>query len=104
MVLVLAFRLGGHDEHPAGDRWFSADKAKHFFVSAFIQSASYSLLRTTDLSHRASLAGASALTLAIGVGKELHDRSGRGDPSWKDMTWNVVGMAAASGLLSAAKH
>lgn len=102
--MVFALHLGGHDEHPGGDGWFSADKAKHFFVSAFIQSASYSLLRTTGLSHKVSLAGASAMTLSLGVGKELRDKRDGGDPSLKDLTWDAAGMAAASGLLSATRR
>lgn len=105
LALALTLHLGGsRQEHPGGDRWFSADKAKHFFVSAFIESASYGLLRTARVSHAGALAGASALAVAAGVTKELKDRRGGGTPSFKDMTWNVAGVAAASGLLSATKH
>ena len=37
--LVLVFGLH------AGDHWFGADKFKHFFMSAFVESVTYSALR-----------------------------------------------------------
>ncbi len=40
-----------------------------------------------------------ALPLAAGIGKELWDETGRGDASWRDLTWDLVG--AASGALLA---
>ena len=43
---ILLFTLHFHDEHPGGDRWLSSDKAKHFFAAAFVQSVSFSGLRT----------------------------------------------------------
>ena len=59
LFLVFALHFGG-DEHPAGDRWFSSDKAKHFFTAALVQSASFGGLRATGLSRGQSLAGANA--------------------------------------------
>lgn len=105
VVLALTLHLGtARDEHPGGDRWFSADKAKHFFLSAFIESASYGALRTTGLSHATSLAGATAVTFAAGAGKEIRDARTGGSASVKDMTWNVAGAAAASALVSASRR
>ena len=48
------------------DRWFAPDKVQHFLSSAFVQSMSYGTLRTTGLSHGASLAGATVATTGVG--------------------------------------
>ena len=97
--LALLFALHFGDEHPGGDRWFSADKAKHFFAAAFVQSASFSLLRSTGLSRPAGLGGASLATAAVSVGKELYDRKTGGTPSLRDLTWDAAGAGAASLVL-----
>ena len=83
----------------ASDPWFAGDKLQHFFTSAFVQSMSYASLRTTGLSHGAALAGASATTAVIGVGKEVHDRNVKGDFSLRDLTWDAAGAGAATVLL-----
>ena len=44
------------------------------------------------------VAGAS-LAMAAGIGKELWDLAGHGDPSWKDLTWDAIG--TATGVLTA---
>jgi len=82
------------------DRWFGSDKAKHFLVSAFIQSASYAALRAVGARNGPALAGASLVTLSFGVGKESHDRMAGGPFSPKDLTWDVLGAVAASTLLA----
>ncbi|HXT17949.1 MAG TPA: hypothetical protein VN706_20125 [Gemmatimonadaceae bacterium] len=97
--LLLLFALHGTDDHPGGDRWFSADKAKHFFAAAFVQSVSFSALRAVGASHGASLAGATFLSAGVSVGKELRDRKTGGDPSLKDLAWDAAGIVAASALL-----
>jgi putative lipoprotein len=81
------------------DRWFGADKLKHFFLSAFIQSVAYSALRAADAPHGTALAGASVATLGFGVGKEIADLRGRGEFSVRDLTWDAAGGATASLVL-----
>lgn len=98
-ALLLVFALHRGNDHPAGDRWFAADKAKHFFMAAFIQSASFSALRAAGATRGQSLAGATAVTAALSVGKELYDRRSGGDPSWKDLTWDAAGLLVASSML-----
>ena len=61
---LLVFSLHFHDEHPGGDKWFSADKAKHFFTAAFVQSASYGGVRALRASQNSSLAAATAVATA----------------------------------------
>lgn len=96
--LVLLFTLHFGDEHPGGDRWFAPDKMKHFFMAAFVQSASFSGLRAAGMSKSSSLAAATALTAGVSIGKEIHDRRSGGEFSIRDLTWDAAGMAAGAAL------
>ena len=42
----------------AGDHWFGADKVKHFFMSAFVESVTYSALRGANVRHDPALIAA----------------------------------------------
>lgn len=82
----------------ARDAWFGRDKVRHFGSSAAIQLMGYGGLRASGASRRGSVVTASVLTLSAGVGKELWDaRRGR-QPSWRDLTWDVAGLVAGTGL------
>lgn len=102
--LMLIFAL--HTAHGPGtasdgsDRWFAMDKAKHFFMAAFVQTVSFSALRAIGVGYRPSLAGATVTAAAVGIGKELYDLKTGGDASWKDLTWDGIGIAAASVVLT----
>jgi uncharacterized protein YfiM (DUF2279 family) len=98
--LALIFTLHFGQEHPGGDRWLSADKAKHFFTAALAQTMSFSAFRAVGLSRRGALVGATLVTGALSVGKEVYDQRTGGDPSLKDLSWDAAGMAAASALLA----
>lgn len=97
--LLLVVTLGGGPEHRGGDRWFGPDKLQHFFVSAFVQSMSYAALRRAGAENDAAIGGASAVTMAVGVGKELRDRRVRGELSVRDLVWDAAGAGSASVLL-----
>ena len=100
LVLVLSLWAPGGG---GGDSWLSADKLKHFFVSAFVQSVSYSVLRTVrtpHVSHDGALVGASTVTLMVGVGKEIHDDRSGETFSVRDLAWDAAGAGAATALLS----
>jgi len=97
LALFLSVQLW-HD--PSGtDRWLAVDKAKHFIAAAFVQSASFSLFRAAGLHRGAALAGATVVSSAVSVGKELYDFRPGGDPSLRDLTWDAAGILAASVLL-----
>ncbi len=96
--LILAFTLH-FGSAPSSDPWFGTDKAQHFFMSAFVQSVSFSALRATKLSRTNSLVGATVVASAVGIGKEIYDAKYGGDPSLKDLTWDAAGIAAATLLL-----
>ena len=99
--LFLVFSLGGGVPH-ATDSWFGEDKAKHFFMSAFIQSVGYGTLRAAGARHELSLGGATAATAAIGVGKELHDGRVKGEFSVRDLAWDAAGATTITVLLARA--
>ena len=105
MIPGLAFVLTLHFgpvQGPAGrdDGWLSNDKAKHFFTSLFVESFSFSVIRATHVSKGGALVSASAVTLGVGIGKELYDRKFGGDPSFKDLAADAAGTAAAAALMN----
>ena len=98
-VVVLASRGGAQETSGRPrDRWIGADKIKHFALSFFVQSVAYSAVRATGAGHGSSLGMASALTAAVGVGKEVHDRRTTGF-SARDLAWDAAGAGAATLLL-----
>lgn len=83
------------------DSWFGIDKVKHFFLSAFIESVSYSALQAARVNHRSAMIGAIGVTAAAGVGREIHDyRNPSNHFSRKDLTWDAIGAGAGAVLLS----
>jgi uncharacterized protein YfiM (DUF2279 family) len=83
------------------DSWFSPDKVKHFFMSAFIESVTYSALQAARVNHRPALGGAMGVTMAVGVGREIHDKRTPGNIfSVRDLTWDAVGATAGAVLSS----
>ena len=99
-ILLLSFSL---QSIAAPDRWFSADKAQHFFMGAFVQGASFAVLRAAGVGKTHALVGASAISVAAAAGKELRDRNGRGTASVKDAAWGLAGAAAISPVLARTK-
>ncbi|HEY6088227.1 MAG TPA: DUF2279 domain-containing protein [Gemmatimonadaceae bacterium] len=84
----------------ARDTWFGIDKIKHFFMSAFIESVSFSFLQAAHVQRRPALAGAIGVSAAIGVARELHDRRTPGNHfSYRDLTWDALGIGAGAVML-----
>lgn len=83
----------------SGDDWFGVDKAKHFGASALIAGGGYGLAAPFFEESRVPplLIGA-GLGVAAGVGKELYDLSGHGHASWKDLTWDALGVGVGLAL------
>lgn len=89
---------------PPKDSWFGTDKVKHFFMSAFVQSLSYTTLRATGVDHDDALVTAAAATVALGVGKEVYDaRAGRRFDAY-DLAWDLAGVAAATAVLEQSRR
>src|SRR3954468_11495154 len=86
---------------PHTDPWFGIDKVKHFFMSAFITSVSYSALQLGRANHSSAMAGAIGFSMAVGVGRELHDMRVPGNLfSVRDLTWDAIGTAAGAALVA----
>jgi uncharacterized protein YfiM (DUF2279 family) len=97
-LFVVAFSVHALTTTP--DAWFGADKVKHFFLGAFIQSASFGVVRATAGNKTTALLVSSSVTAASVAAKEIRDRlTGRGTPSVKDAAWGLAGAAAVSPLM-----
>ena len=84
---------------PHPDAWFGIDKLKHFFLSAFINSVSYSALQAAGANHRSAMTGAIGITMAAGFGREIHDMRVPGNIfSVRDLTWDAIGTAAGAAV------
>jgi putative lipoprotein len=82
------------------DSWFGADKIKHFFLSAFATSISFSALQAAGANRRAAMGGAIGASLALGVAREIYNRRTTQLFSIKDLTWGAMGTAAAAPMLN----
>jgi len=103
--MIRSLMLIGLLQVGARDSWFGTDKMKHFFLSAFVQSLSYSVIQVTTRGSRSSLVlSASAASAAAGIGKELHDRRVKGAFSVRDLAWDAAGIGTASLLLTHTRH
>ena len=99
--LLLAVNVIYAQAAVARDSWFGIDKVKHFFISAFIESVSYSAFQAAHVNRRPALAGAIGVSAAFGVARELHDRRTPGNHfSYRDLTWDAVGIGAGAAMLT----
>jgi putative lipoprotein len=101
LVVAVAPCPAARAEQPAargdqGDRWFARDKALHFSASAGIALGGYGGTALFTEAERPRLVVGGGLALLAGITKEIADHYTGGDPSWRDLTWDVVG--TASGL------
>lgn len=87
----------------AVDGWFGADKMKHFFMSAFIQSMAYSSARAVGASHDGAFVSATAATVGFGIGREIYDGRVKRAFSYKDLVWDGAGLAAGIVLVNKAQ-
>ena len=90
--IVLAIVVAAPDARGADDL-FGRDKALHFAASAGIALGGYggTTLFTETRPPRLMVGG--GLALLAGIAKEIADRYTGGDPSWRDLGWDVVGTA-----------
>lgn len=80
------------------DPWLGKDKLQHYGVSAGIAAGGYVAGALLFDKRACALATGAGLALAAGVGKELVDLAGYGQPSWKDLTWDGLGMVTGLAL------
>ncbi len=91
MVLLLAPAAAHADD--VNDPWFAPDKALHFGLSAGITGAAYGITAAFTDDVRWRLGIGASVGLSAGIAKELFDLTGAGDPSWKDLAWDALGVA-----------
>lgn len=93
MKFFLAFTLfaGSHPAPSPADPWFGRDKLLHFTVSAIIQCAAHSAIRSRGASYAQASWGAAAVTASAGIGKELWDQHRKRDFSFRDLAWDGIG-------------
>jgi uncharacterized protein YfiM (DUF2279 family) len=84
---------------PPGDKWFGTDKVKHFFMSAFVQSATFSAARAAGVSSSNAQMIGGVATGVVGIGREVHDRRLGRIFSVKDLAWDAAGGVSAAALL-----
>ena len=84
------------------DNWFGQDKAKHFLLSALLTGAVshyayYDHHQTREESRNIAV----AFVFTLGIGKEMKDRQRpSGYFSWKDLVFDVLGIAVGIGVLN----
>lgn len=79
------------------DDWWGSDKALHLGVSVGLGAAAYSIGALLSERQVDRVAAGVLGALTAGVLKELADGLGLGQPSLKDLTWDLIG--AATGAL-----
>ena len=100
LSLCLAVNLVYAQTSVVHDSWFGIDKIKHFFMSAFIESVSYSALQAAKVNRRPAMTGAIGVSAAFGVARELHDKRTPGNHfSYRDLTWDALGIGAGAAML-----
>lgn len=103
LLVFFTISFGTQGVRAPADPWFGADKVKHFFTAAFVQSVSYGVLRGARAGRTEALTGASAITAVVSLGKEVQDGRARGAFSARDLVWDAAGAGAATVLLARAQ-
>lgn len=75
------------------DSWFAQDKAKHFVASSSIGGGAYALAAPFSESVAVRAAFGAGVGITAGIGKEILDTTGFGTPSFRDLTWDAIGVA-----------
>jgi putative lipoprotein len=104
IALCLALLLAATARAQEPDPWLGPDKALHFGVSAGLAAGGYAGAALVFEDEPPRLLVGGGLALAVGLGKELLDLAGAGNPSWKDLTWDVLGAATGLALAWAVDH
>lgn len=77
-----------------------SDKVKHFFLSAFVQSISFSVTRAAGMDRADAHVAAGVVTISVGIFKELDDRRVGRSFSASDLAWDAAGALAAAATLN----
>ena len=83
---------------PDPDPWFGRDKTLHFGASVAVAGAGYGLSAIGRDDLRIRIAFGAGAGIVVGAAKEIFDLAGFGTPSWKDLTWDVIGTVVGVGI------
>jgi putative lipoprotein len=97
-VVIAALFVSKEGRASDRDPWFGRDKFDHFVVSSAIASETYLIAAAHVKARGWALVIAGSTSLAIGGAKEAWDLAGHGDPSWRDLAWDVIGTAGGLAL------
>lgn len=94
LTLLVAFATPG----PASAQLLRRDDRLHLGLSSLIAFGAYGVVALFDERESLRVGVGAAVALAAGIAKELWDLSGRGDPSWRDLGFDLIGTGV--GLLA----
>jgi putative lipoprotein len=98
-ALALTVLLLAGAARAEADPWWGPDKALHLGVAAGLSLSAGWVLHGLGVPAPLDAALGAGLTVLLGAAKEAADALGLGTPSWRDLTWDVVG--AVTGALLA---
>lgn len=103
--MLIAALSGAPAPQPPLDRWFAEDKLKHFAVSFVVTSVSASAARFAGVDRHSSVVIGAGVGAAAGLIKEIGDArpSRPGTFSYRDIIWDLAGIAAATAVADAAR-
>lgn len=90
-ALALVVVIASAANAQVGDEWLGPDKALHFTASAGIAGVTWAGVTFVSDELWVRVVTSTAVALAAGLGKELLDLAGLGQPSWKDLAWDALG-------------
>jgi putative lipoprotein len=102
VIILLVLSSGAFAGDKGNDKWFAADKLKHFGFSAFLSGGTYTVARRHfDYSRNESFAVSIGLTVSLGGAKEIIDsKRPNQTSSYKDFIWDIAGAAVGALLAS----
>ncbi len=77
------------------DALIGADKLKHFFIAGFVESMAFAGSQAIGANRGTARGAAIGLTVAVSIGREIHDRKTKGLFSIRDLAWDAIGATAA---------
>lgn len=98
LLLSLLLSCAGVSSVRAEDAWLAPDKGLHFGVSLGLAAGGYGLSSLFLAPPRYRALVGFSFALSLGVAKEAWDAAGHGDPSWRDVTWDILGGLTGTAL------
>ncbi len=98
LLLSLLLSCAALSRARADDAWFAPDKGLHFGVSLGLAAGGYALSSVWLSPPRYRALVGFSFALSMGLAKEVWDAAGHGDPSGRDVTWDILGGLTGTAL------